>query len=156
MNGSSVTLEQIGFVSFLQSGEHGWNNLHEAILAEKDPAKQSALRKQAVLSDYYLGSVHALAQTGEFVIASNTGSQLPHIVFTSPNLIFVVSTKKIVPTLADAMTRLEQHVVPLEDEHMKQKHGVGTAENKVFIFKGENPRIGRRVHMILVAEDLGF
>jgi L-lactate utilization protein LutC len=156
MNGSSVTLEQIGFVAYLQSGAHGWNNLHEGILAEKDPAKQAALRKQAVLSDYYLGSVHALAQTGEFVIASNTGSQLPHIVFTSPNLIFVVSTKKIVPTLADAMKRLEEHVVPMEDEHMKQKHGMGTSENKVVIFKRENPRMGRTVTMILVQEDLGF
>ena len=103
MNGASRTLEQIGFVKYLEGKEHGWNNLHEAIVAEKDRAKQMVLRKQAVLSDYYLGSVHALTETGEFLIASNTGSQLPHIVFTSPNLIFVVSTKKIVPTLADAM-----------------------------------------------------
>jgi len=95
MNGSSVTLEQIGFIDYLKSGEHGWNNLHKNILNEKDKAKQTILRKQSVISDYYLGSVHALAETGEFVIASNTGSQLPHIVFTSPNLIFVVSTKKL-------------------------------------------------------------
>src|SRR5437763_12588403 len=65
MNGASVTLEQAGFVDYLKGGTHGWNNLHEGILAEKDPAKQSALRKQAALSDYYLGSVHALAETGE-------------------------------------------------------------------------------------------
>ncbi len=95
MNGSSTTLEQIGFTDYLKEGKHGWNNLHEGILAEKDPAKQALLRKQAVLSDYYLGSVHALAETGEFIIASNSGSQLPHIVFTSPNLLFVVSTKKL-------------------------------------------------------------
>src|SRR3989344_3801845 len=118
MNGSSTTLEQIGFVEYLKSGRHDWNNLHEAVIAEKDPAKQGSLRKQAVLSDYYLGSVHALAETGEFIIASNTGSQLPHIVFTSPSLIFVVSTKKIVLTLADAMKRLEKHVLPLEDKNI--------------------------------------
>lgn len=156
MNGASVTLEQIGFVDYLKSGKHGWNNLHEAILAEKDPARQPLLRKQAVLADYYLGSVHALAETGEFVIASNTGSQLPHIVFTSPNLIFVVSTKKIVPTLADAMNRLMEHVVPLEDKHMREKYGVGTAANKIAIFRGENPMMKRSVRMILVSEDLGF
>jgi len=156
MNGSSVTLEQIGFVDYLKLGEHGWNNLHEAIIAEKDPSKQSQLRKQAVLSDYYLGSVHALVETGEFVIASNTGSQLPHIVFTSPNLIFVVSTKKIVPTLADAMNRLMEYVVPLEDKHMKEKYGVGTTPNKIVTFNGENPMLGMKVRMILVDEDLGF
>jgi L-lactate utilization protein LutC len=156
MNGSSVTLEQIGFVDYLKSGTHPWNNLHADILAESDPIKQGALRKQAVLSDFYLGSVHALAETGEFIIASNTGSQLPHVVYTSPNLVLVVSTKKIVPTLTDAMNRLEQHVVPLEDVHMQQLYGVNTAVSKVLIFKRENPMAGRSVKMLLVEEDLGF
>jgi L-lactate utilization protein LutC len=156
MNGSSKTLEQIGFVDYLKSGKHAWNNLHEAVLAEKDPAKQAVLRKQAALSDYYLGSVHALVENGEYIIASNTGSQMPHIVFTSPNLIFVVSTKKIVPTLTEAMKRLEDHVIPLEDQNMKKKYGFGTALNKIIIFKNENPMMGRKVRMILVEEDLGF
>src|SRR3989338_4091237 len=137
MNGASVTLEQIGFIDYLNGGGHDWNNLHEAIIAEKDSAKQTLLRKQAVLSDYYLGSVHALAETSEFVIASNTGSQLSHIVFTSPNLIFVVSTKKIVPTLADTFKRLDEHVMPLENEHIMKKYGRGTQQNKIIIFKGE-------------------
>lgn len=156
MNGSSVTLEQIGFVDYLKSGEHPWNNLHANILAEKDPAVQGALRKQAVLSDYYLGSVHALSETGEFLIASNSGSQLPHIVFTSTNIIFVVSTQKIVPTLAEAMKRLEEYVVPLEDKHMQELYGSGTALSKIVIFKQEKPNSGRSVKMILVQEKIGF
>lgn len=156
MNGSSTTLEQIGFVAYLKSGTHGWNNVHEAILAETDPAKQALLRKQAVLSDFYVGSVHALAQTGELVIASNTGSQLPHIVFTSPNIIFVIGTQKITPTLADALSRLEEYVKPLEDERARQAYGVGTADNKIVIFKGENPMMGRKVQVIFVNEKLGF
>lgn len=156
MNGASVTLEQIGFVDYLKSGEHGWNNLHEGILAEKDPAIQASLRKQAVLSDYYLGSVHALTETGEYLIASNSGSQLPHIVFTSANLIFVVSTKKIVPNITEAMNRLMEYIMPLEDKHMKEKYGVGTAANKILIVNGENGMMQRKVTMILVNEDLGF
>ena len=156
MNGASVSLEQIGFVEYLKSGHHGWKNLHAVILAEKDPAQQAVLRKQAALSDYYLGSVHALTENGEFIIASNTGSQLSHIVFTSPNLILVVSTKKIVPNLTEAMKRLEEYVVPLEDKHMMEKYGMNTALNKIVIFKNENPMLGRKVRMILVEEDLGF
>ncbi|MDZ4299558.1 MAG: LUD domain-containing protein, partial [Candidatus Sungbacteria bacterium] len=34
MNGSSRTLEEIGFINYLKSGSHGWKNLHEEILAE--------------------------------------------------------------------------------------------------------------------------
>src|SRR3989344_4739999 len=119
MNGSSRTLEEICFVDYLKSGNHGWKNLHEEVLAEKDPAKQAALRKQAVLSDYYLGSVHAVAETGQLVIASNSGSQLPHIVFTSPNLVFVVGTQKLAPNLDLALSRVREYALPLEDKRMK-------------------------------------
>jgi L-lactate utilization protein LutC len=156
MNGSSVTLEQIGFVEYLKSGEHGWNNLHAGILAENDKEKRAALRQQSSLSEYYLGSVHALAETGEFLIASNTGSQLPHIVFTSANLVYVVSTKKIVPTLADAFNRLDEHVIPLEDKHMMDLYKVHTFPSKTVVVRRENPMMGRKVTVLLVAEDLGF
>ena len=156
MNGSSRTLEQIGFIEHLKSGDHGWDNEHETILTEKDPTKQAELRKQALLADYYLGSVHALTEEGEFIVASNTGSQLPHIVFSSENLIFVVGTQKIVASLNEALERLEKYVVPLEDENMKQKYGVNTQVNKIVIFKNENPVMGRKVFMILVKEKLGF
>ena len=38
MNGASVTLEETGFVEYLKAGDHGWDNQHATILAEKDPA----------------------------------------------------------------------------------------------------------------------
>lgn len=156
MNGSSRTLEEIGFVEYLKSGAHGWNNLHEAVLNEKNPEKQAVLRKQSVLSDFYLGSVHAVAETGEMVFASNSGSQLPHLVFTSPNIVLVVSTQKIAPTLADALTRVREYVFPLEDQRAKDIGWGGSAINKLLIWEGENPKMGRKVHVIFVEEKLGF
>src|SRR5689334_25065934 len=56
MNGSSRTLDEIGFIGYLKAGAHGWKNLHADILAEKDPVKQALLRRQALISDWYLGS----------------------------------------------------------------------------------------------------
>ncbi len=156
MNGTSRTLEEIGFKEYLKSEEHGWNNLHAAIVAEKDPIKQSKLRKESSISDYYLGSVHALTETGEMVIASNTGSQLPHLVFTSPNIILVIGTQKITPTISDAFKRLEDHVIPLEDERMKQVYGVGTMHSKTLILHKESPMMKRKVYVVLVKENLGF
>jgi L-lactate utilization protein LutB len=156
MNGSSTTLNEIGFVDYLKAGKHGWNNLHTTILEEKDPTKQARLRREALLSDYYLGSVHALAESGEFVVASNSGSQLPHIAFTSPNVLLVVGSQKITPTLADAEVRLRAHVVPLEDGRMKDAGMGGTALNKLLYFFGEPTYTGRKIHMILVRENLGF
>ncbi len=156
MNGSSRTLEEIGFVKYLKEGRHGWNNLHEAILAEKDPTKQSALRKQSVLSDFYLGSAHAAAETGEIVIASNSGSQLPHLVYTSPNIILVVGAQKITPDLDTAISRLKEYVFPLEDERMKEAGMGGSFISKLLIINREPPFSKRKAHIIFVNEKLGF
>lgn len=156
MDGASVTLEQIGFVDYLKSSTHPWKNLHAAIVEESDPQKQAQLRKKALLADYYLGSVHAMTETGEFIIASNTGSQLPHLVYSSQNLVLVVSTKKIVPTLEDALKRLDEHVIPLEDERMLNVYNAHTHLSKLVIFKDESPINQRNIHIILVEEDLGF
>lgn len=156
MNGSSTTLEQIGFIDYLKSDKHKWNNLHAKVLLEKDPDKQKLLRKHSVVSDYYLGSVHAVSETGELIIGSNSGSQIPHLAYTSQNIILVVSTKKITPTLLDALERLEKYVAPLEDERMKRAYGIGTIHSKTLILRRENPKSGRKIQVILVKEDLGF
>ena len=156
MNGSSRTLDEIGFVQYLKEGEHNWNNLHKIILEEKDPEKQSMLRKQSALSDYYLGSVHALTENGELVIASNSGSQLPHLVFTSPNIILVVGTQKITSNLDEALKRLNEYVLPLEDARMKSVGMGGSFISKLLILNREPSFMGRKVHIILVKEKLGF
>lgn len=156
MNGTSVTLEQIGYFEYLKSGQHKWVDLHARITAEPDKQKRTSLRRQSVLTDYYLGSVHALTESGEFIVASNTASQLPMIVYTALNLIFVVSIKKIVPDFDSAMKRLKEQVYPLEEKHSMEKYGEHTAMNKIVIFNGEVSYSGRKVRFILVEEDLGF
>ncbi len=156
MNGASRTLEQIGFVDLLKEKTHDWNNLHDAIIEETDEARRAELRAHAVVSDWYLGSAHAITEDGQIHIASNSGSQLPHLAFTSPNIVLVVGTHKIVKDLAEAGQRLNERIIPLEDERMKEVYGYGTAHMKTLILHGENPAIGRNVHLILVDEVLGF
>lgn len=155
-NGTSKTLKEVGFVDLLKEGGHNWDNLHETVLEEKDPVKQSHLRKLATISDFYLGSAHAVTENGEILIASNTGSQLPHLVFTSQNIILVVGTQKIVKNLDEAFKRLNEVVIPQEDERMKGVYGVGTTHAKSLILHKENPMMGRKIHVILVKEKLGF
>jgi L-lactate utilization protein LutB len=156
MNGSSTTLQEIGFVDYLKSGEHKWNNLHENILKETDPVKQMKLRQESVLSDFYLGSAHSITEEGEIVVASNTGSQLPHLVFTSKNIILVVGTQKISKDLSDAMNRIKEAVIPMEDERMNKVYGFGTTWAKTLVLHKENPNMGRSVNVIFVDEVLGF
>ena len=155
MNGSSRTLEEIGFVEYLKEGKHGWRNLHEEILLEKNETKQQELRRYSVVSDFYLGSAHAVLETGELVIVSASGSQLGHLVYTSQNVILVVGTQKITPTLDEARKRVTEHVFPLEDERMKSVGYPGSMFGKEVILHKELP-IGRKVYVFFVKEKLGF
>ncbi len=156
MNGASESLREIGFTDVLKTKDHPWKNLHDGILEETDSTKQAQLRRHSVLSDFYLGSVHALTEEGELVISSNSGSQLPHLAFTSPNLILVVGAQKIVPTLHDAFRRIEEYVIPLEDARMQKVYGFGTLRAKTLILHRENPGMGRKVYVLVVNESLGF
>lgn len=157
MNGASETLEQIGYSAYIASDKHPWKDLHAVVRAEDDPIKRAELRRKAITADFYLGSVHALVENGEFVVASQTGSQLPHLVFTSPNLILVVGAQKIVKDLAQAMDRLESYVIPLEEANMQRRYNGHTSISKLLIFKKEHLGMStRKLRMIIVNEKLGF
>jgi L-lactate utilization protein LutC len=155
-SGTSTTLDEIGFTDYLKSGAHPWRNLKEAIAAEKNPAAQIKLRRASALADVYLGSVHAVTEDGEVLIASATGSQLPAYAYSAPTVIWVVGAQKIVPSLHEAMERLTEHVVPLEDRRMKNAGFPGTMLGKILIIKAETPHNQRAVHLIFVSEGLGF
>jgi L-lactate utilization protein LutC len=157
MTGSSQSLQQIGFEDLLLSKSHPWRNLKDTILAEPDFVKQTPLRRQATLADYYLGSVQAIAETGEIVIASGTGSQLPAYAYSSPNVIWIAGTQKIVPTLADAVQRVREYCLPQEDARFKALGYPGARLGKMLIFEMEAPpeHGGRNINLILVNETIG-
>jgi L-lactate utilization protein LutC len=154
MTASSRTLEEIGFLQLLKSNIHGWKNLKSVILAEADPAKQMQLRARSVLSEYFLGSVHAITQAGEVVTASASGSQLSAYAFTSRNVVWVVGTQKIVSTLEEGLRRVREYSLPLEEQRMKSVGYPGSFVGKMLIFERETPR--RNVNLIFVNELLGF
>ena len=153
--GLSTTLKEIGFIDLLKSGKHPWKNWKDIILAEKDEEKQMELRRRSVLSEYFLGSVHAIAETGEIVIASGSGSQLPAYIYTSNNIIWIAGIQKIVPTIDDAIKRVRDYSLPREDARMKKEGYPGSTIGKLLIFEREiDP--DRRLTLILVYEKLGF
>lgn len=154
MNGSSATLNQIGFVDYLKSGKHGWKNLNEKILREKDMAKQMDLRRKFVSSEYFLGSVNAISKTGELVACDASGSRVTAYPFAAKNLILVAGFQKITNSLEEAMQRVREYVFPLEDERAKKTYGMGSTTGKWVIIEREI--FPNRITLILVKEKLGF
>lgn len=155
MTAGSTTLDQIGFTELLKSGKHSWKNLKDEILSEKDEVRQMELRKKSVTSEYFLGSVHAVAETGEIIIVNATGSAIPSYSFSSDNVIWIVGTQKIVPTIEDGFRRIREYCVPLEDKRMKSVGYPGTTIGKYLVFEREINE-HRKVTLIFVNEKLGF
>jgi len=157
MTGASVTLQQIGFEAILISGKHPWRNFKADLLAEKDPVKQAAMRRQGTLAEFYLGSVNALAETGELVFASGSGSQLPAYAYSSRNVIWIAGAQRITPTLDDALRRIREYVLPLEDARMKSVgNAAGSRIGRILIIENEPAYLRRNLTLILVNQVLGF
>jgi LUD domain len=157
MTGGSVTLTQIGFDALLISGNHPWRNFKADLLAEKDPAKQSVLRMQGTQAEFFLGSVNAISETGEIVFASATGSQLPAYAFTSRNVIWVAGAQKIAATLDEALRRVREYVLPMEDQRQKNAGNKnGSFIGRILIMEREPAYLRRNLTLILVNEVLGF
>ncbi len=156
MNGSSTTLHQIGFSDYLKEANHGWINLHEAILAEKDPQKARRLRRESLLADYFLGSVNAFTAAGQLVAVDRTGSRVGAYPFAAGNLILVAGVNKLVKNLDDAFARVAKYVMPMEDQRMKAAYGpeMSTGLGKWVIM--EHEVIPGRTKIILVKEKLGY
>jgi hypothetical protein len=112
------------------------------------------MRALGARPDVILGSVHAITEQGEVVVASASGSQLGPYASGAGKVIWVAGSQKIVPTLDEAMRRIREYALPLEDERAQLVYGQGSFIGKELIFYREY--LPDRVHVILVKEKLGF
>jgi hypothetical protein len=104
--------------------------------------------------DVIVGSVAAVTETGSLVIASASGSQLPGYAGGSLRAIWVVGAQKVVPDLATALRRIEDHCLPLENDRAMNVYGGPSAVNRVLILNAE-PHPGRGT-VLLLREAIGF
>ncbi|UIP01380.1 lactate utilization protein (plasmid) [Halobaculum sp. CBA1158] len=154
MNGHSTTLEEIGFDEYLSDGDHGWESLPDEIWSIDDDEERQAARREAQTADYFLGGVNAIAETGALVAADRSGSRIGAYPFAAGNVVIVSGVNKIVPTLDDALDRLESVAYPLENERAKEAYGVDSAIAKQLIFRQELE--SGRTTVVLVREQLGY
>jgi hypothetical protein len=104
--------------------------------------------------DVIVGSVHAVTETGSLVIASASGSQLPGYAGGAPRAIWIVGAQKVVPDLATALRRVEDHCLPLENARAQAAYGQPSAINRLLILNAE-PHPGRGT-VLLLREAIGF
>ncbi len=151
--GASVTLETIGVRDEVEkSGKY--DALRPKMFALNRETQAREFRKMGGAPDYAAGSVHAVTEDGQVLIASKTGSQLGPYASGAGKVIWVVGAQKLVKDFNEGMRRIYEYCVPLEEVHMQQLYKTGTSPNKILIFNTEiRPN---RVTMIIVKEKVGF
>ena len=153
MNMSSVTLETLGLDK--EINESGRYDAVKPKLARMDRETQSIeMQKLGSAPVWAVGSVQAITESGQVIIASNTGSQLPAYAYGSAHVIWVVGTQKIVKNLDEGMKRIYDFVLPLETEHMQNLYKMNSNVSKLLIINKEF--IAGRLTVIFVKEKLGF
>jgi L-lactate utilization protein LutC len=150
---TSETLDAIGFTAFVR-GNPRFTNLHDGYAAEPDLAKRNDLRRRASIADYVIGSVQAIAETGEVFVASATGSQLAPYAYAANRVIWVVGVQKIAPTFDAAMQRVRGHTLARHDQWLADMGRAPTPIGKLGIIEHES-QVGR-ITLILVKELLGW
>jgi hypothetical protein len=153
--GASQTLEDIGVTHEIEeSGRFDAVRKHTRSMDRSTPEGLRAMRKLGVGPDWYVNSAHAVTEDGTILAASNTGSQLAPVAFGAGEVIFAIGSQKIVPDLASAFRRLEEHILPLENGRMQGLYGVDSEIKKVLIiYKEFRPS---RFTIVLIKEPVGF
>lgn len=151
--GTSRTVEETGIAELVdKSGRYRSVRAKLATMDRKSQMRE--MIKLGATPEYIVGSVHAVTEQGQAVIASATGSQLGPYSASAAKVVWVVGTQKIVRNLEEAFQRIREYAFVREDERAQKAYGVGSSISKVLIVQKES--VPDRISVILVPEILGF
>lgn len=154
MTMSSVTLQTLGLDKEINdSGRYGSTRKLLATMDRKTRGLE--MNGMGAAPQWAVGSVHAVTQNGEILVASATGSQIPAYVYGAQHVLWVIGAQKIVTDLDEGLKRIYDYVLARESERVKQAYGwPGSSVNKLLIVNRENTE--GRVKIIFVKKVLGF
>jgi len=151
-NPPSRTVDQIGLRTAIESSTN-FQSLGARLHSLDRVTQRAEMRKLISSPEVVIGSVHAITEMGEVLIASASGSQLSSTASGADRVIWVVGIQKLVATLEEGFRRIREYSYPLENMRAQQIYGKPSAINKILIVRGEMPG---RITIILVKQNLGF
>jgi hypothetical protein len=155
MTMTSVTLDSTGISEEINKADSKYKPVRDKLYSMDKTTHAQEMNKMGAAPEVAIGSVHAITENGEVIIASNTGSQLPAYAYSALKVIWVAGTQKIVKDLDEGMKRIYDYVLPLESERAKKAYGApGSNVSKLLIVNKEITK--DRITLILVKELLGY
>jgi len=151
--GASETLRLSGIDADINTSGR-YQAIKPRVLAIDRATGADDIRRLLASPDVAVGSVHAVTETGSLVVASGSGSQLPGYAGGAVRAIWIVGAQKVVPDLATALRRVEEHCLPLENARAQAAYGQPSAVNRLLILNAE-PHPGRGI-VLLLRQAIGF
>lgn len=149
---TSRTLDEAGLTEELNSDKY--QSVRDMFMPlYGQPDKDLEMKRIGSASDYAVGSVHAVTEDGQVLIASASGSQLPNYVYGAKNFIWTVGSQKLVKDLNEGLDRIENYTFHLEDERAQAAYGAHSSINKILIYRKEPQGRGT---VIIIREPVGF
>lgn len=124
MTMSSVTLDTIGLPEEIDKPGSKFKSVR---------ARLAQMRQLGSVPEVAVGSIQAVTEEGQVLMASNTGSQLAAYVYGADKVIWVVEAQKIVKNIDEGMKRIYEYVLPLEDARARRVYGAGSNVSKLLI-----------------------
>ena len=152
-NSPSRTLELIGLAADIEHATR-FQPVRARLRSLERATQQREIRRLTASPDVLVGSVQAITEQGQVLLASAIGSQLSSAAYGAGSVIWVVGTHKLVLTLDEGFRRIREYSYPLEDVRTHQVYGQPSAINKLLIVNGEV--LPGRITIVLVKQNLGF
>jgi LUD domain len=152
MTNTSVTLQETGITDAIDAGGP-YESSRTNMMALDFATQLQEMKAIAGQPDFALGSVHAVTRDGALFIASASGSQLASYAWGAANVIFVIGTQKLVPTVEAARERIYEHSLTLEDARAYAAYGQNSYVGKILEIHQELPG---RIHVVLIRQAVGF
>ena len=167
--GGSMTLAECGIMELLRSGDYRFLD-RAAVPQEEVPAVYRA----AFSADAFLMSSNAVTEQGELYNVDGNGNRVAALIYGPKEVIVVAGANKIVPDIPAAVQRVKRLAAPVNAMRLNQDtpcSGCGLcagvkgdlaagcrAPQRIccsYVVSGFQ-RVPDRVHVILVAENLGY
>lgn len=153
MNMSSVTVNKTGLEKEInESGKY--NPTRKKLMAMDQDKQGLEMKKLGAAPEWCVGSVHAVTEDGHLFIASQSGSQMPAYSYSASKVILLVGIQKIVKDFDQAIKRIYEYALPLEDDRAQKVYKRHSSVNKILIINKEI--LKGRMTVIFIKEKIGF
>lgn len=168
-SGGSMTLDECGITDLLRSGDYDYLDR-----AEVRQGGITELYRRSFYADCYLMSSNAVTEQGELYNVDGNGNRAAALIYGPSSVIVVAGANKIVPDIPAAIKRVRSLAAPVNAMRLHQdthcaKTGICAgihgelaagckAEQRIccsYVVSGFQ-RVPNRIHVILVAENLGY